>query len=433
MSLPLLEHPEQDLAKLKSLGVSLAGFLDKVRPRKDGSYTVRIRVIYKRIPKYYTTKINLNETEYITLATGNPRNGLNITKTLIFELLKRANDIIKDMSVFSFETFEKKFLNRFGDWNNVWFAFTEHINSLKKAGKPGTESTYITAQKSFQKYCSKEKLSFNEITVKWLQGYETWMKQEGKQIKDTREAASVTTISMNTRCLRKLYNIAIKEGEAKQEFYPFGNNENGLYEPPESNNIKKALAKSDIRKIFKYKPKQGTAEHFNRDIWIFSYLCNGMNITDIARLKYSKIQNNERIVFLRQKTANKRKLKPIVVELTEETKAIIKRWGQKPVTSDKYIFTILTNGLTPEQERKKIMQATKQCNKYMKSIAGEIGIDENISTYYARHSFASVLKLAGEDVAYISESLGHANLQTTENYLSSFDSAKRKKANRKLL
>lgn len=433
MSLPILEHPEQNFSKLKSLGVSLAGFLDTVRPRKDGTFTVRLRVIFKRIPKYYTTKINLSEAEYITMATGKPRNGLNQAKGIIFDLLKQANDIISKMDSFSFECFEKKFLNRFGDWNNVWFAFDEHIKNLQKAGKPGTASTYITARNSFKQFEKKEKLSFNEITVKWLQSYENWMKIEGKKLNDIREPASVTTISMNTRCLRKLYNLAIHEGEASAEKYPFGNDENGLYQPPQANNIKKALQKSEVIKIHEYQPETGTAEQFNKDLWIFSYLCNGMNISDIARLKYSQLRNNERIVFIRQKTASKRKLKPIVVELTEQTKEIIERWGQKPATGDKHIFPILMNGLTPEQEQAKIKQATKQCNKYMKRIALKIGIDENISSYYARHSYASVLKLAGEDVAYISESLGHSNLQTTENYLSSFDSDKRKKAQSKLL
>lgn len=80
-----------------------------------------------------------------------------------------------------------------------------------------------------------------------------------------------------------------------------------------------------------------------------------------------------------------------------------------------------------------IAQTIQMCNKHMRDIAGKIEIDDSISTYSARHSFASVLKLAGEDIAYISESLGHTNIQTTENYLSSFDSQKRKEASKKLV
>ena len=57
---------------------------------------------------------------------------------------------------------------------------------------------------------------------------------------------------------------------------------------------------------------------------------------------------------------------------------------------------------------------------------GALGIG-NISTYTARHSFATVLKRAGANIAYISESLGHQDLKTTENYLASFEREERQR------
>jgi integrase/recombinase XerD len=204
-----------------------------------------------------------------------------------------------------------------------------------------------------------------------------------------------------------------------------------LYQPPEARNIKKALSKQDLKKIFEYQAEENSPEQFARDIFIFSYLGNGMNLNDIFRLKYKNIAGDE-IVFIRQKTASRRRIKPIAVSIDEDMQSIIDRYGTKPIEPDKYIFNILIEGLTPEQEIARIKQATKQTNKYLKRIAIKIGIDKNISTYYARHSFASVLKLSGENIAYISESLGHADIKTTENYLSSFDSEKRKESQKKL-
>ena len=63
----------------------------------------------------------------------------------------------------------------------------------------------------------------------------------------------------------------------------------------------------------------------------------------------------------------------------------------------------------------------------MEEIGKALGID-HISTYTARHSFATVLKRSGANIAYISESLGHQNLKTTENYLASFEKEERIKA-----
>jgi len=48
-----------------------------------------------------------------------------------------------------------------------------------------------------------------------------------------------------------------------------------------------------------------------------------------------------------------------------------------------------------------------------------------ITFHLARHTFATVLKRSGANIAYISESLGHADQKTTENYLASFEQEER--------
>ena len=74
----------------------------------------------------------------------------------------------------------------------------------------------------------------------------------------------------------------------------------------------------------------------------------------------------------------------------------------------------------------KTLYLTKAINKRMANIGQALGIG-NISTYTARHSFATVLKRAGANIAYISESLGHQDLKTTENYLACFEREERQK------
>jgi len=76
--------------------------------------------------------------------------------------------------------------------------------------------------------------------------------------------------------------------------------------------------------------------------------------------------------------------------------------------------------LISEQEKLKIKQFTKVCNKYLKRIAEVLGTDKNLSTYFARHSFANVLKNKGVPVQLISEALEHRDIRTTDTYLSSF-------------
>jgi len=198
------------------------------------------------------------------------------------------------------------------------------------------------------------------------------------------------------------------------------------YISPSEEGKKKAISKPDIKKIFEYEPISDL-EAFNRDLWIFSYLCNGINLADIARLKYKNIVGDS-IVLIRQKTSGKRKLQHIEADYSIQAKKIIDRWGQQPDDPDIFIFPILTKSMNEERRVTAVNHITRGCNVHMKRIAGKIGIDPNISTYYARHSFATTLKLSGENIAYISESLGHSNLKITEVYLSKFDSKARKKA-----
>lgn len=159
-----------------------------------------------------------------------------------------------------------------------------------------------------------------------------------------------------------------------------------------------------------------------------------MNVKDIARLKYWNL-NFKRISFVRAKTASATKAnqKSIIVIRIPEINGIINKWGNRNTSSNDYVFPILSEHDTPEQEYAKIQQATKTINKYTKRIGKELGFELTLTTYTARHSFATVLKRSGAPVVFISESLGHSSLRTTESYLDTFEDDTKESYQRKLL
>jgi len=137
---------------------------------------------------------------------------------------------------------------------------------------------------------------------------------------------------------------------------------------------------------------------------------------------------DDEIYFIRQKTERTSKtIKEIRAAVTPQMKTIIERWGN-PYTPDGYIFPFL-NGNETAMQRKVITQdITRRINKRVKRIVKTFGIGTaGISTYAARHSFATVLKRSGANISYISESLGHNDLKTTEHYLASFEQDERRK------
>jgi integrase len=185
-----------------------------------------------------------------------------------------------------------------------------------------------------------------------------------------------------------------------------------------------ALSLEQIGQIVKYDDgSDATAKY--RDYWLFLYLCNGINMADFVKLKYANIEDGE-IYFVRQKTERTNRMRrEIRAIVTPEMQAIIKRWGNPPAP-DSYIFPILEGGEDAVTVKKKTQYTTRAINKRMAEIGKQLGIS-HISTYTARHSYATVLKRSGANIAYISESLGHNSLQTTETYLASFEKEERQK------
>ena len=232
---------------------------------------------------------------------------------------------------------------------------------------------------------------------------------------------SPSTIGVYLRSLRTIANQAINDGIISRENYPFGRNR---YVIPATLNIKKALALEDIGKIYNYKSIEFSAIDKARDFWMLSYLCNGINIKDICLLKWQNIKSGS-ISFVRAKTERSKKgnQKEIVIFISDDIQLIIDKWGNYKKSKTDYVFPILESGISLQRERDLIQYFTKTTNKWMKRLALELGIEANLTTYVARHSYSTVLKRSGVSIEYISESLGHSNVSpqaTTGGLVKSF-------------
>lgn len=267
-------------------------------------------------------------------------------------------------------------------------------------------------------------LRFDHLTPDFLTTYEQWMQHCGKLAKKAGKpstSASLTTVGIYLRHVRAVVNDAIEAGIMSRDAYPFGRNR---YAIPAGANIKKALPKAVIDQIKAYQPIPGTTEQRSHDLWLFSYFCNGANLTDICRMTWNRVDTKTgKLTFTRQKTARSKKQNqtPVVVHLRPETLAIIERWGTTAKKANGYVFPFLTVDMTEEQKRRVVRQLVKTTNKWMGKIGEQLGIEGDTNSYSARHSYATTLLKSNAPLAFISKSLGHTNLKTTESYLGSFD------------
>ena len=327
-----------------------------------------------------------------------------------FDKVKEIVKNLSDNGNFSFESLNVQ-LGK-GAISTINEAIRVKIDNLKSEGRIGTKIFYECTLNSFTDFAGSNIL-LESITVSWLKRYEKYMLNMGR---------SYTTIGMYVRGMRTVINDAVKAGLIKANVYPFGK---GKYEIPFGEGRKLALTLQQIKEIISFSDGLEATEHY-RDLWFFSYLCNGINIVDLLKLKFENIENGE-LSFYRTKTitTSKKKTK-IQVIITSEMKQIIDKWGNTDKSSDNFIFPFLKGRETPEDIKRITADVTKRINHKMAYIAKTLNMP-HISTYTARHSFATVLKRSGANIAYISESLGHNDLKTTENYLASFEREEREK------
>lgn len=398
-------------------GITVSSILDQRREMKDGVYPVKIRVTFKRERKYYSTGKNMSAEEWGKLSETKSKKQISIRSDVqySFDKVKNAIILLEREDKFSF-TALSSYLGK-SSLETLNALFQVKIDTLLENNQINTHQYYAYTLKSVEEFAGKQ-ISLSVITSEWMQKYEKFLLGEGK---------TYTTIGMRGRAIRTIMNTALEMHLIKESQYPFGH---GKYEIPTGQGRKLALTLPQIKALVTYTDGFEGTEHY-RDLWFFSYLCNGINFADLITLKYSDIQNGE-IYFIRAKTMYTSKIKKeICAIVTPEMQAIIDRWGVPNKDPNAYIFGFLKGDETPMQIKSRTRDVISRCNKYLKKIGKAIGI-EGLSTYTARHSYATVLKRSGANIAYISESLGHNDLKTTENYLASFEKEEREK-NAKLL
>jgi integrase len=403
----------QSLFNFREGRVTIVAILDTRRRKEDQICPVRIMVTHDRKQVYYTPGTYLTQDEWKVILKGTKRGDLIEKYNFIKHAFDEIEDIVKDLIKtvgFSFEALNKR-LSR-GRKNSLADGFNAKIEKLRSDGKLGTAEWYYYSLISIKTFTNRD-LKYADITEKWLREYEKWLLDHNK---------SYTTISMYMRALQAIVKEAQNEGIIIESQYPFGTSK---YKIPKGKGRKTALTLLEIGKIIDYKPESKVVQRC-RDLWVFSYFCNGININDLLKLKFSNLSDGE-IHFYRSKTIDTTSEKrEIVAPLLPELIEIIDRWGNKEQKPENYVFPFLEHGMSKETERRTIKNFTRLTNKKLNLIGTDLGLGK-ISTYTARHSFATVLKRSGANIAFISESLGHSDLKTTENYLASFEHEERLK------
>ena len=397
------------------LTTSVEAICFNYRPKKDNTYPIMLRLTKSGKRKYVSLGVSVKEENW-DFNKNIPKRNCPDRDTILSVIEKRTaeyraqiNGFIVENKDYTLETLVQRAESSVRNMT-VGNYLDLFISQLAKENRLGYAESFKGLKSSLLLYCKSLDIKFSAIDNQWLKGYELHLKKEGK---------ARNTIGIRFRSLRALYNKAIADEVVKKDYYPFDTfRVSQFHEQTKKRAIKrediKRIIDLDLRTITNYRSPY---LELGRDLFVFSYLSCGINLADMTRIRYADIFNG-RLQYHRKKTN-----KLITCKLQEPALKIIEKYRKEKVTPEDYIFPILDRKVhkTETQIRDKIRKANKATNKALHKIEEKLGLPIELTTYVARHSFATVLKRSGVSVSIISESLGHSSEKVTQIYLDSFD------------
>lgn len=397
----------------------------KYQKNKKGESPIFIRIIEDRKPRYVKTglmadeadwdfKENLFKTKYRKAEDVWKQEMHRLNNEILQKKLHEAESLIKELIIdnrmISSEQVKQEIVKAKKSGKQSVIVFTENvIEEKKQIGKLGTAKCYIDLRNSLRNFVTKKGMSdltFRDITPSFLKKYEIDFRERN---------VTEVGISFFMRTLRAVFNKAIADGVCKKDYYPF---DKYKVSSLSTKTVKRAIAKDEIELIKQYRCDSNERLHLAQNIFLFSFYNRGINFSDIAMLKWENIKG-DRLTYTRLKTH-----KPYTMRLLEPSLEILNYYKQTLYRGEHaYVFPILNEQthINPVSIKNRIHKMLGQTNKELKHLGELLQIQTPLTTYVARHSFATVLKRAGVSTSVISEAMGHDSERTTQIYLDSFE------------
>lgn len=283
------------------------------------------------------------------------------------------------------------------DNSSVQYYFKLIIRQLQQENRIGTSNAYLSTLNRINRFTGKDKtIYFRDITSKFLNLFFSYLQQT---------ALKPNTINFYFRIIRAAYNRAILENvPGVNPVFPLKNlPKTGI------KTIKRAIGRLEIKKIVELNVCNQPNLEFSKDLFLFSFYCRGMPFVDMANLKHCNIIGNT-ISYHRSKTGQ-----PLQIKITEPINLLIEKYRRE----EEYVLPIITSGT--ENPYRQYRNSLRRYNNNLKKLSIVLKLDVPLTSYVARHSWATIARNSGIPVSVISEGLGHGTEQITYTYLAAFD------------
>ncbi len=394
--------------------------LRKCRKLKDGRYPIAIRLTHNKKVKYIFTGYSALEREwhgkYPTYLNNKYPNQKELNQYLFQQYSKVNSQLLKFEQTgkpYTVYDLHSKTINKPSP--TTLFKFTENlIDKLTRSDRIGSAENYRTALNVVKRFSNGKDFHFEDLNYKWLTDFEAYHYSRGN---------SPVSLSVYLRSVRSLFNKAIMHGIVDESYYPFGRNK---YRIPKGPSQKRAISKEDIIKIENLNLQINSPMWHATNYFLFSFYTMGMNWSDMAHLQLKNIVNG-RIDYIRLKTKRKT-VKAFSIKINSKIQDILSFYNVGKVPDD-FVFPIIKRTGSPIIIREDIKNRLRRYNKNLERIGILCGIEEKLTSYVSRHSWATIAKKSGIDIGIISDALGHKDTQVTRTYIDSFGSEEIDNAN----
>ena len=294
---------------------------------------------------------------------------------------------------------------------NTLITFVSSLSEeLEQSGRHGTARAYYSSLNRLLEFTGNQQLTFSDLTPGLLKCYEQLLLAEG---------CKRNTVSLYMRMLRSICNQAVSRDITRIPAGLFDEVFTGT-----DSSEKRAVNPAVIRRLRELDLQGNSTLETARDLFLLSFYLRGIPFVDLIRLRKSDLSRG----MLRYRRSKTGRLLAVAVEPCAQE--ILRKYAAKAAGS-MYLLPVLSK--EGKRGYRQYQNALRRYNLHLHRLSALLGLKTHLTSYVARHSWATAAYRQGIPVAVISESLGHSSEKVTYTYLASFDNRTLSRANRKII
>jgi integrase len=379
---------------------TLSLVLDKRRQKKDGTYPLVFQVVMNTVPVKISTGLSINEYDFDSVVGVHKRSILLNDQLNILEATysKRLQQFcLLDPTCRSANEIKKYLLNKTPDELTISEFWDNTILELRNLGRLGGANIYSQSKVRIGKHIDLN-IPFRKFVYRDLLTLEQQMHMAG---------IGTNSVGVYFRTFRAICNKAIKEDVVNYEWYPFRK-----YTIKKEKTTPRVISKNELSQYFSL---DIPVEHSSFVYWNVGkllFMLRGINITDLLLLKKTNIRNG-RVIYKRAKTG-----KLYSIKLTEAMEDVFAVFSP----NETLLGLVTQEQINSTRRKEHFNQRIKVINQHLDKLGRLLSLEEKLTTYVFRYTYANVAKQLGYSKDLIAEALGHEyGNSVTGIYLEQFD------------